>query len=284
LIWKAGWNRDINIYPGGENERQIFPHEIKLVSYISLENTQKTLDCIESVLKIFAFSVVVIGIYQFLVQIKEKESLSISESWKVINSYKNEAIDGGRVDAIEMLHQKDQNLFGLNLSKAKLMHLSAPPNKLGGLQLQNSDLKGANLSYSYLVKSNLGYTDFSSLSGTSAEKGWRTEIIQANLSEANLKNAVFKQVNIKYSCFKDALLNSETLFYFDSPDDFIGADFTHAIDVNEAKFFLKNGSKFEQVKYSDLIKQNLLGKKEPPEGKHGCDQMPKATYKPYLIL
>lgn len=155
------------------------------------------------------------------------------QAWQVINSAQGKGGSGGRIDALEELHQDGVPLVGVDVSDAFLQGVG-----LNGANLLRANFRAADIRDGSFVGSQLEYADLTS----------------SNLRHANLQKADLQNANLE-----DA--------------DLFGADLGQAdlTGAHLGKADLRNsdlrGTKWQEI--AEIRLANVFGVKNAPTGVFG---------------
>jgi uncharacterized protein YjbI with pentapeptide repeats len=162
-------------------------------------------------------------------QIKQKHY----QAWQVINSAQGKGGSGGRIDALEELHQDGVPLVGVDVSDAFLQGVG-----LNGANLLRANFRAADIRDGSFVGSQLEYADLTS----------------SNLRHANLQKADLQNANLE-----DADLFGADL----GQADLTGAHLGKA-DLRNTDF---HGTKWQEI--AEIRLANVFGVKNAPTGVFG---------------
>ncbi|MBV9644374.1 MAG: pentapeptide repeat-containing protein [Verrucomicrobia bacterium] len=152
------------------------------------------------------------------------------QAWQVINSAEGKGGSGGRIDALEELHEDGVLLVGLDVSDAFIQGVN-----LNGANLLRANFRSADMRYGSFVGAQLEGADLTS----------------ANLRQANLQKADLRNANLE-----DADLFGADL----GQDDLTGARLAKA-DLRNADL---RGIKWREI--AEIKLANLFGVKNAPAG------------------
>jgi hypothetical protein len=112
------------------------------------------------------------------------------QAWQVINSAQGKGGSGGRIDALEELHQDDVPLVGVDVSNAFLQGVNLNGANLLRADFRSADIRdgnfvGSQLEYADMTASNLRHTDFQ-----------KADLQNANLEDADLFGADLGQADL----------------------------------------------------------------------------------------
>src|SRR5215472_2229190 len=182
------------------------------------------------VLEYFGTLSVLVAAVSYFSESKDRIKQKHYQAWQVINSAQGKGGSGGRIDALEELHQDGVPLVGVDVSDAFL---------------QGVDLNGANL-----LRANFRSADIrdGSFAGSQLE--------YADLTSANLRHADLQRADLQNANLQDA--------------DLFGADLAQAnlTGVRLAKADLRNtdlhGIKWQEI--AEIKLANVFGVKNAPPG------------------
>lgn len=146
----------------------------------------------------------------------KQEDKKIADAWKIIESIGTQDREENYIEAIEYLHQKTEDLSGLN----------APVCCLKGIQLKEANLSGANLSGTDLSQANLVKANLSGANLT------QVNLVEANLSGADLSEATLDNARLVGANLENSNLSNTSLL----KANLSGANIVNA-DLNNAKFW-----------------------------------------------
>ena len=109
-------------------------------------------------------------------RIKQKDY----QAWQVINAAQGKGGSGGRIDAMEELHEDGVPLVGVDVSGAFLQGID-----LNGANLKHANFRSADIEDGSFIGSHLEYADLKS-----------ANLRSANLSSAKLQNANLEDANL----------------------------------------------------------------------------------------
>ncbi|GEM_PF-6145218 len=169
--------------------------------------------------KVEALSIIgglIVSVIEFL----RKEGSQFTErekkAWDIIQLMEGKEVEGGRIEAIQFLHQKGRDLSGLKAPKAFLRRIQLQRANLSNVDFSSAKLNDANFNGADLSEANLEKADLSGVNFRNAK------LIGANLSETNLEKTDFRGANLcgtnlsgaKFSGakFNNSSYNEETQF------------------------------------------------------------------------
>jgi hypothetical protein len=152
------------------------------------------------------------------------------QAWQVINSAQGKGGSGGRIDALEELHQDGIPLVGVDVSDAFLQRVD-----LNGANLLRANFRSADIRDGSFVGSRLEYAD---------------------LTSANLRHADLQRANLQNANLEDADLFGEDL----GQADLTGAHLAKA-DLRNTDL---HGIKWQEI--AEIKLANVFGVKNAPTG------------------
>jgi uncharacterized protein YjbI with pentapeptide repeats len=223
----------------------------------------------------------------YILTTSERKQQATNQAWQIINSAKDSAASGGRVDALQSLAKDGVSLAKLSVPKAYLVSHDEGE-RYKGINLQGADLRSANLTGATLNKADLSpsKSSFFLVELFFPSDSNFSRLAQANLEKASLKGANFEKADLSRADLRDTILVDARLGGADlSRADLRGANLKGAdlTDVNltgvlyDDKTFLtehetqkfvhgkaikiapKSSLKSAYLRGTDLAKANLQG-------------------------
>src|SRR6266446_3146536 len=182
------------------------------------------------VLEYFGTLSLLVAVVSYFAESKDRVKQKHYQAWQVINSAQGKGGSGGRIDALEELHQDGVPLVGVDVSDAFLRGVD-----LNGADLLRANFRSADLRDGSFVGSHLE---------------------DADLTTANLRHADLRKADLHNANLEDA--------------DLFGADLGQAdlTGVHLSKADLRNtdlhGIKWQEI--AEIKLANVFGVKNPPTG------------------
>ena len=152
------------------------------------------------------------------------------QAWQVINTAQGKGGTGGRIDALDELHQDGVPLVGVDLSNAVLQGV-----QLNGADLLRANFRSADIRDASFVGSQLEYTD---------------------LTTANLRNANLRRADLQNAKLEDADLYGADLGQADLTGAHLGKADLRNTDLH--------GIKWREI--AEIRLANVFGVKNAPAG------------------
>ena len=182
------------------------------------------------VLEYFGTLSLLVAAVSYFGESKDRIKQKHYQAWQVINSAQGKGGSGGRIDALEELHQDGVPLVGVDVSDAFLQGVG-----LNGANLLRANFRAADIRDGSFVGSQLEYADLTS----------------SNLRHANLQKADLQNANLE-----DADLFGADL----GQADLTGAHLGKA-DLRNTDF---HGTKWQEI--AEIRLANVFGVKNAPTG------------------
>ena len=160
------------------------------------------------VLEYFGTLSLLVAAVSYFSESKDRIKQKHYQAWQVINSAQGRGGSGGRIDALEELHQDGVPLVGVDLSNAFLQSVD-----LNGANLLRANFHSANISDSSFVGSLLVSADLTltNLRHANLEKAdlhnanlEDADLFGADLGQADLTGARLAKADLRHTDFQDA--------------------------------------------------------------------------------
>jgi uncharacterized protein YjbI with pentapeptide repeats len=157
------------------------------------------------VLEYFGTLSLLIAVVSYFAEGKDRIKQRHYQAWQVINSAQGKGGSGGRIDALEQLHEDGVPLVGVDVSDAFLQQIDLSKAKLLRANFRSADIRGG-----IFVGSQLEYADLTSANLRSADLQ-KADLQNANLEDADLFGADLRQADLTGSHLSKTDLRSADL-------------------------------------------------------------------------
>ena len=174
------------------------------------------------VLEYFGTLSLLVAAVSYFGESKDRIKQKHYQAWQVINSAQGKGGSGGRIDALEELHQDGVPLVGVDVSDAFLRGVD-----LNGADLLRANFRAADIRDGSFVGSQLEYADLTS-----------SNLRHANLQKADLQNANLEDADLFGADLGQADLTGAHLGKADLRNtDFHGTDWQEIAEIRLANVF-----------------------------------------------
>ena len=141
---------------------------------------------------------VLVAVIIYFMEAPDRRKQKHYQAWQVINTAQGQTGSGGRVEALEELHEDDVPLVALNVQGAYLQGLRLPNANLHRSDMKNADLRNcdlhdANLEDAILESANFRDADLR-----------RVKLIDASLTDSDLTGANLEGANLSGADLRNA--------------------------------------------------------------------------------
>jgi hypothetical protein len=142
------------------------------------------------VIEYFGTLSLLVAAISYFVESKDRIKQKHYQAWQVINSAQGKGGSGGRIDALEELHQDGVPLVGVDVSNAFLQGVD-----LNGANLLRANFRSADIRDGSFLGSQLEYADLTSTNLRHADLK-KADLQNANLEDADLFGADLDQADL----------------------------------------------------------------------------------------
>jgi hypothetical protein len=182
------------------------------------------------VLEYFGTLSLLVAVVSYFAESKDRVKQKHYQAWQVINSAQGKGGSGGRIDALEELHEDGVPLVGVDVSDAFLQQVD-----LNGAKLLRANFRSADIRGGSFVGSQLEFAD---------------------LTSANLRNADLRSVDLRNANLQDADLFEADLRQADLTGAHLSKTDLRNVDLR--------GAKWQEI--ADVKLANVFGVKNAPPG------------------